>query len=325
MSTEDHPDWWRPVGGQNSQDSILERRSLVWNDGDPVAPAAPPMIESGPDLRGKFFTRGCRGMIESLQIYCVRTAAGTLDLSFSPHPGLGPLYVLTVTPGAAWDWATVDFRQMWNYDSLFIWVSRWDADVSWGSDGVQPYDLHSSMNLGATWILVDVRLYVRVIYSGETPGDVPVSGIINTIKIPSTGEAVAAEDNVNVPNNALITLVTFWGAGFLIQATVRIDDNNLVVPTNPYGGVIYQMQIWADFAPAFVVDNRDLTQSDVATSGRSSCGEFLLELAPTSGVKWLVMNLRIPFEFRRNITIAFYHRAGNPLSVDGRIYANVMR
>jgi hypothetical protein len=324
MSTEDHPDWWRPVGGQNSQDSTLERRSLVWNDNGVVAPAAPPDFETGETFFGKFFTRGCRGMMEQLQIYCRRTAAGTLRLRYSPHPCLGPFNEVLITPGAAWAWVPAVIEGMWDYDSLFVWVYTCDADVSWAWDAVLPYDGHESLDAGATWADLAIRPFIRVVYAGETPGDVPVSGIVNTIKIPSVGAQIAGVLGENVPNNVDTLLTRFEGAGTLLQATIQIQDDDLVVPTNPWVGVIYRLMVYADGALAFIVDNRDLTQSSVATSGRSSCGEFLLELAPASGTKWLVMNLRVPVEFRRSVELYFYHRAGNPLSTDGWLFANVL-
>ena len=313
------------MGGQNSQDSILERRSLVWNDGEPVAPALPPVVKTNTFYWGKFFPRGCRGKIDSLQIYCIRTGVGVLHLQLSPHPNLGPLYEVIITPGAAWGWATVDFNEMWNYDSLFIWIDWCPIDVSYGADAVQPYDTHYSLTGTRTWLPLDNRLYIRVVYTGETPGDVPVSGTINTIKIPSTGAQVATTDNVTVPDND-DTLVTFFeGAGTLLQATILIEDDDLVVPTNPYAGVVYEIWIEADGLLAFVAGNRDLTQSAVAAAGRSSVGDFLLELTPASGLKWLIMNLRVPIEFRRYVHLRFYHRAGAALTVDGRLYAIMMR
>jgi hypothetical protein len=324
MSTEDHPDWWRPVGGQNSQDSTLERRSLVWNDNDVVDGAAPPDFYTGEVFKGKFFTRGCRGMMEQLQIYCRRTAAGFMYLRYSPHPCLGPIGEVAIIPGAAWAWVPVGIREMWDYDSLFVWVYHCDVDVSWAWDAVLPYDGHESLDFGATWMDLPIRPFIRVVYTGETPGDVPVSGIVNTVKIPSTNAMMADAYNVNVPWGVTTPICTFDGVGVLTQATIQIQDNNLAAPTNPWTGVYYRMIVIADGAAGFWVENRDLTQSSVATSGRSSCGEFLMELAPASGLSWLIMNLRVPIEFRRSLALSFYQRTGAALLVDGRLFANIL-
>jgi hypothetical protein len=215
-------------------------------------------------------------------------------------------------------------REMWDYDSLFVWVYTCDADVSWAWDAVLPYDGHLSGDLGATWAAGAFRPFIRVVYAGETPGDVPVSGIVNTIKIPSTNALMADVYDVNVPTGVTTTICTFDGAGVLTQATIQIEDNNLAVPTSPWTGIYYRMIIAADGAAGFWVENRDLTQSSVATFGRSSCGEFMMEMAPASGKNWLIMNLRVPIEFRRSLILNFYHRAGAPLLVDGRLFANML-
>ncbi|GAH63757.1 unnamed protein product, partial [marine sediment metagenome] len=104
MSSEDHPDWWRPTGGQNSQDSILERRSTIWNDDGIVAPTIPDAFYEAAIYKGKFFTRGCRGMIEQIQLYCIGDAADTITIRYSPHPCLGPINEVTIVPAAAWAW-----------------------------------------------------------------------------------------------------------------------------------------------------------------------------------------------------------------------------
>lgn len=224
MSSEDHPDWWRPTGGQNSQDSILERRSLVWNDNEVEAPDAPPANYTEVIYKGKFYTRGCRGMIEQLQIYCVRAAAGTLQLRYSPHPCLGPIGTVTITPGATWGWVGVDIEEMWNYDSLFIWVYACSADVSWAYDAVWPYDGHWSQDVGATWEDMAIRPFIRVVYTGETPGDVPVSGIINNVELPNTQTPAGGLTTLNVPAGDTL-YQTIEGVGWLNYAYFTVRDD----------------------------------------------------------------------------------------------------
>ena len=325
MSTRDHPDWWRPVGGSNSQDSVLERRSTIWNDGDPVAPAAPPELNTGAKNLGKFFTRGCRGVIEYLQLYCRRAAAGTLDLSFSPHPCLGPLYTVTVTPGAAWAWAPGLFYQMWNYDSLFVWVSRCDADVSWGWDRVQPWDGHFTLDVGVTWRLGAWRMYARVVYTGETPGDVPVSGTINTIEIPSTASTMASYTGRVVPSNAVEMICEAEGAGTMFEARLVLETSAAPTAGPAPPAVWYQLRLIADGFLCSNTNNRDLTQSCVATSGRSSKGEFYQCAVQDPAWDCTVLIVRLPLKFRRSLALHAVHTTGVNVTVDGRIYANLIR
>ena len=325
MSTRDHPDWWRPVGGSNSQDSTLERRSLIWNDNDVITPAAPPIFLTGLTYRGKFFTRGCRGKIDWLGIYCRRAAAGTLDLSFSPHPCLGPLYTVTTTPGAAWAWVFVPFHEMWNYDSLFVWLSRCDADVSYGYDAELPYDWHQSADGGATWGEVDRRLYIRAVYTGETPGDVPVSGTINTIEIPSTASTMASYTGRVVPSNAVEMICEAEGAGTMFEARLVLETSAAPTAGPAPPAVWYQLRLIADGFLCSNTNNRDLTQSCVATSGRSSKGEFYQCAVQDPAWDCTVLIVRLPLKFRRSLALHAVHTTGVNVLVDGRIYANLIR
>ncbi|GAH66892.1 unnamed protein product, partial [marine sediment metagenome] len=183
MSTKDHPDWWNPMGGQNSQDSTLERRSLIWNDNGIVAPTIPALFWAGIPYRGKFFTRGCRGKIDYVELYGIGNGVDEITIRYSPHPGTGPYNEVTIVPPVGWNWWPFIISEMWNYDGLFIWVHECGAAVSYAYDAEPPYDGHSSTDGGATWARFNGRVFFRVSYSGETPGDVPVSGTINKGRI----------------------------------------------------------------------------------------------------------------------------------------------
>ncbi|GAI88892.1 unnamed protein product, partial [marine sediment metagenome] len=151
MSSEDHPDWWRPTGGQNSQDSILERRSRIWNDDGILDGVVPDNIYEAEEYKGKFFTRGCRGMLEQLQLYCTGDGVDRMVLRYSPHPGIGPFGEVWIRPAAGWAWQDFVVEEMWNYDSLFVWVHEAIANVDWAYDTELPYDGHESADTGATW------------------------------------------------------------------------------------------------------------------------------------------------------------------------------
>jgi len=222
LSTKDHPDWWRPVGGSNAQDSTLERRSIIWNDDDIEDGTVPAIFSQAGTFEGKFYTRGCRGMIEELQLYCIGDGVDTITLRYSPHPCIGPVGEVVITPAAAWAWQNFVIERMWNYDSLFIWVYECEGNVGWAYDAEQLYDGHMSLDAGATWANMAIRPFIRAVYTGETPGDVPVSGIVNNIPIPSTA-ARRAEDMIGVPANTETIIVTQEGAGYCdyIEAVVH--------------------------------------------------------------------------------------------------------
>ena len=213
MSTEDHPDWWKNIGGQNSQDSILERRSLIWNDDGIEDGTVPALFVNPVNYTGKFFTRGCRGMLEQIQLYLIGDGVDEITIRYSPHPCLGPVGEITIVPAAAWAWQAFVIEEMWNYDSLFIWIHAAEANVDLGYDFELPFDAHQSGDDGATWGDLNLRQFTRAVYTGETPGDVPVSGIINNIPIPSISSAYTWS-NAFLPMGIETELVFQEGAGY---------------------------------------------------------------------------------------------------------------
>jgi len=311
MSSRDHPDWWRPMGGQNSQDSILERRSLIWNDDGILDGAVPGAFYTGDDFKAKFFTRGCRGKIEQIQVYCTGNAAAQIHIQYSPHPCIGHFREGVLTPAAGWAWQALNIEEMWNYDSLFIWVQRCDFGVSYAYDAVQPYDGHSSDVDGDQWSDQAIRLFIRVIYTGETPGDVPVSGIINVVRIPNSALGAPTPLPVAMPNNAWTAIVEYRAPGELLQLEVMFDT--VVVPA---AGVEYMLRIEADGNAGVDVGNRQLTQSVIAAFGRCSMGEFFQD--GTNTYLWV----RLPIEYRRRLLISGFQTSGAGCNATATIVSN---
>ena len=210
------------MGGQNSQDSTLERRSLAWNDPNIVAPAVPDNFYTDEHYKGKFFPRGMRGMIEQIQIYSIGGPPGTIWLRISPHPCLGYFHEIPVAVGAAWAWNAGDFEEMWDYDSLFVWIRGSSAGQSWAYDAEEPYDGHEATYPSPTWAYLDIRPFIRIVYTGQTPGDVPVSGILNVIPIPSASSSTKEDDIAVVADTQ--RQVVFWdGAGYCDYIEALVD------------------------------------------------------------------------------------------------------
>lgn len=231
----DEEDWNRPVMGSGARDTVLERRSLISNDDDVVDRIVYPILGTDAIFKGKFFTRGCRGMIEQIQIYRTATAGGTITLQFSPHPCLGPFYTVTIPIGPADAFTGVDFERMWDYDSLFIWVSALEEGEEWGYDVAEPHDGHQytvpqdpDPILFCPWEDLDIRPFIRVVYSGETPGDVPVSGIINNIQIPNTSSRLTGS-NIDIPEDVITLTNRIVGAGYvdlMIMSVIAIANSH---------------------------------------------------------------------------------------------------
>jgi len=325
MSTEDAPDWWRPVGGENSQDSTLERRSLIWNDNNIEDGTIPAHFYDQPVRRGKFFTRGCRGLIEQLQLYCIGNGVDEITLRYSPHPGIGPFGEVTIAPAAAWAWQDFDVEEMWNYDSLFIWPYDRDNAVDWAYDEVQPYDGREANLAHQFWWDLEIRPFIRAVMTGETPGDVPVSGIVNTIEIPSIGTRISNLIAQAIPHNANVIAAGYHGAGTLLE--VRATLMTSVTPTAgiPPGAVLYELSVYADGNLAHLITNRELTQSPIAKTGRCAVGEFWQGTVADPAWNRTVMTLRLPIKFRRLITIGLYQSSGGATTFDLMETANMVR
>lgn len=271
------------MGGQNSQDSVLERRSLVWNDNEIEDGTEPDNFFEGLECRGKFFPRGCRGMIEELQLYCIGDDTDTVTLRYSAHPCLGPFGEVTITPGDDWAWQPFVIEEMWDYDSLFIWVHDCDAEVDWAYDAELPHDGHSSpccahtekipceaagcywdgtvCRPGGTWADMAIRPFIRVVYTGETPGDVPVSGIINNIPLP---HASSEERVLEFAATGAWDLVhTIEGSGFCDLMYARVSHAS--------GGLL-QLRVLCDGVQAFEEMAQNLTAFgiDMNTPGISA-------------------------------------------------------
>jgi len=222
MSTRDHPDWWKNIGGQNSQDSILERRSTVSNDNGIEDGTVPALSFHGDNYVGKFFSRGMRGKIERIEVYGSSVPLGTSFIRYSPHPCLGPINEIQINVGAPWAWYGVDVEEMWDYDSFFIWFRVMNANTRIGYDAEFPHDDHESGDAGATWASLANRMFIRIIYSSETPGDVPVSGIINNIPIPYTSTEQEHGFSFVTPAG-VFNLITVDGIGYCDLVIVYVQ------------------------------------------------------------------------------------------------------
>jgi len=212
MSQQDQPDFSIPTLGPTGRDSRRSWHSELSWDGDAPLWAPVNLLE----VRSKMFPRGCRGFIHRIRIYCRDSAAagGTISVFISPAPYIGQLYsgVIAVPVGGVAAWRDWNVRQMWNYDSLFIWFYTSNANTEVAYDYNGPDCLHSSDG-GVTWFEHPVdRFYVRVEFQVETAGDVPVSGTINNIPIPNVSSPRVFQV-FNLNNNLETDVVNLYGAG----------------------------------------------------------------------------------------------------------------
>jgi len=293
-----------------TQSAYTERQSVLANNG-----STPLMI--GYNLtykRGKFFPRGCRGFIRAIEIYCdnADTASHTFTIKLSPMPGMGPVatFTLYVAAGSSADWRSVSVRRFWNYDSLFIWVSS-DSD-SYGLLGYDygaPYDFYTSID-EVSWIFSTMRLWFKVILSGETVGDLPVSGTVNVIEVPASATYMQGSEKL-VPHDTETSLITIYGSGSVVEMGVVF-----YTATAPSASVMYMLYAYVDGQLAGSWTNVVATQSNTATSGRCPVGIFVQRSSETGLVFWVPLKFRYSFELRCRQT------TGSSCTAFGRVIVN---
>jgi hypothetical protein len=291
-----------------TQGAYTERRSDIYNHG-----ATATMVANNYTYkRGKFFPRGCRGFLQRVWVYCdnTDTVAHTLTVKFSPAPGMGAVYTVSasVAAGSSAAWRYIDVKKFWNYDSMFIWASfDINAYGRLGYDTGTPYDYYYSTD-EATWTPDNYRYWIYVTISGETVGDLPVSGTVNTIGVPALSSKYAVS-SAYVPQNTETTVLTVKGAGECDMIICRAH-------TNTYSHVT-EFRIYCDEILAFQ-DTPDNLNTFGFTS--SSPGISLLRFTANGDCIFVITKR---FGFRSALRIAAYNAAG-AAAVSVSVFANLI-
>jgi len=184
----------------------------------------------------------------------------------------------------------------WNYDSLFIWFKINATDLQVAYDVTFPQDAHQTADAGITWTPEVRRYYIRVVYNGETCGDVPVSGTLNIIEIPSVSSI-----RQHVTNGAIVATTSWYD-------TIRYGAGNLLYVN------------WSCLTDAAVARLHPLIRCDgnsvfpiIATIGAiygSFVGESHEDIEIT---KWdanghnYAMACTIRYPFKRSLELGFYN------------------
>ena len=65
-------------------------------------------------------------------------------------------------------------------------------------------------------------------YEGETIGDLPISGIINTIELPNLATA-SSEEDVDIPNDTETTVLTINATGKMVRAAIWTSHDDVEI------------------------------------------------------------------------------------------------
>jgi len=285
------------------QESFTETRRTLENHGDTASYTDTVLC------RGKFFPHGARGYISKIYVRCKNT--DTADHQFTVYvsvaPKEAPLITKTVTVTADFDdWLEIEINRFWNYDGIFIAVLNDDASLQVAYDVGTPYDAWGGSTDYYQLIPANLRYWIKVNVHGQTTGDIPVSGTVNTINIPNIGTGYDVGDT-EIPGYSEYELVSIQGMGKLLWATV-------------YSNYAYALvRIYADGSKAF----------EYAFSGLHSHGfenaNFGVQLIQydTSTNKYRMI-IGIPIPFKRELKIAVYNGQSTSIYASAKVIAEVI-
>jgi len=208
MASRGFPDFMNAV----CTTAFVEGRRTLWND------AGETDDFSTTTGVGKLFPRGARGFIGSVKAYLKNVAAyaQTCRLRLTICPGMAMMYEVTLSQDAkTTGWVSTKLNIWWNYDSLFIYVEWMDWGISLGYDTGTPYDSFAYDSATEKWEAENLRRYMRVDVQGQTPGDVPVSGTLNIVAIPSVTSAVSEMELTIPPGQSDNLFPPVAGAGWV--------------------------------------------------------------------------------------------------------------
>jgi len=283
--------------------AYIEDRRTISNNG-----ATPSMTAPGTIARlGKFFPRGCRGFLYSIEVYCDNpdTVDRRLYVYVSPQPGMQAIYSgeVYVVAGASGAWRSATIRKFWNYDSMFIWVlGETSSYPRIGYDSGSPYDAYQSPD-GVAWEPKSYRYWIRVVMTGQTVGDLPVCGTVNAVILPNltSGRSVA---QASIPP-AGTYYETILGCGSLLIAFFRVTTTTARDSLCP--------SILCDDKEALPI-KQNFSNWKNWLLGNSLSNIYISVWDTTNNIYTLVVAL--PLKFRRSLKIGYYNASSSTLAGD---------
>ena len=293
------------------QGAYIERRGYLQN---PDHSSTPPSTDTDA-YRGKFFPRGCRGMLEWFWYWGDNTNAGqdaTITFNIAPRIGDSPIISFTTAGFQGGQWRSIQIGKFWNYDSMYIWTTAMNlARVGYDSPAPNLCDGWISSDSGVTWVDAGYRYYFAVEMKAMTVGDLPVSGTINNIQIPS----VAAAHFLTLNNNLGLTettLKTINGSGTLVYIRFKVSAE-----TNSHYTI---MNIYCDGSLVWS-ENFASLGSSVYNYGSGTPGISLLQY----GVNALCcVHITLPLQFRNQLKITAQAQTTSGQSIEMEGTANLL-
>ncbi|MEM2568215.1 MAG: hypothetical protein QXH20_07090 [Candidatus Bathyarchaeia archaeon] len=282
-----------------TQGAYTERRSVLENNG-----TTPTMMNWNKTYaRGKFFPRGCRGFIRFVNVYCdnLDSSPHVLTVHLTVAPGMGDVYsaTLTLDAGSPAAWYSVTLLKMWQYDSLFVWIeSDSDAYGRIGYDTGTPHDAYYSANR-IEWDTDSRRFWINVTITGETVGDLPVSGTVNAVQVPNLSSFISSGTaGYGVQPGQSRTIAHVIGAGVCHRLLLWASDDAL------------NFHIYADGVKLYLLPITPLPDQQTINVwyalyylGGLRSGIMVQVLRSDPNTDNYVLEIAIPIHFRRELLV----------------------
>jgi len=224
---------------------------------------------------GKFFPRGCRGFLDTIQIWFENPNIDDREayVHVTPYVGGGDIWSGTLVVGAKTALAPhpVHPKIFWSFDSMFIWVETPTDGLCLAYDKGEPYDCYEYALEAPPWRPSPLRPWIKVWMNGQTVGDIPVSGTLTTVEVPGL-TTTRQEVYLNVPPNSELYDTVQRGMGEVLivifsvtsdvvlsrlRPRIRIDGQQ-VLPFNASMGNWYA-QLVSENTPGITIGRWDTT------------------------------------------------------------------
>ena len=248
--------------------------------------------------RGKYFPHGVRGIIRYVKLYVkdIGGGGGTIQYRLCIAPDMPAVYTYTVSISAGTEgWVTSYIHRRWDYDSIFVEYIVTSGTIGLAYDEGSPWDAYQYYGGTGTYSMEYRRYWIQMFVSGQTQGDIPVSGTINTINIPNettTGQTALE----TIPAGTEVSLVSIQGTGKLKFLRVLTDWENMFFRIYIDGTMIQYADTDCTFSPFLTEQDEQTRPSRVVycTTYDTANNMFVVE--------WLV-----ELEFKKRIEIRAYN------------------
>ena len=258
------------------------------------------------ELRGKYFPHGARGFIEKIELRCKNTDTEDHTVTFylCIAPGYPPIWQGSVTiPAGFDDWLAITPKIWWAYDSILVVAIADSNDVLFMYDTGAPYD---AWYFGTNWseyTPVNARYWFKITIYGQTTGDIPVSGTVNTIQIPNTAASSGK-----------------------ISYTIKAGETQIIKVVEGMGRMLFlhfvcnseyvRVGILADGVEAWTTDFGPVQMYEWYGYGQQG-GPITVAKTTVDSTTLYILKWAVPISFRKKLEIKIYFPAPAGATAEG--------